>query len=117
METVDRDATYFELFRKKQREYLRTVIDAELLEEHRKNPRGQHSEPLERLLHYFRTAPQKDKYVIRRDVKSGKYRIAQLTGDKDVPTREVGSIEYKTLREVYHEIFLRRVRELLEADA
>jgi branched-chain amino acid transport system permease protein len=117
METVDRDATYFDLFRKKQREYLRTVIDDELLEEHRKNPRGQHSEPLERLLHYFRTAPHKDKYVIRRGAKSGRFRIAQLTGEKDAPIREVSSTEYKTLGEIYHEIFLRRVRELLEADA
>jgi branched-chain amino acid transport system permease protein len=116
MEAEDRDRVYFEVFRKKQREYLRMVIDEALLEEHRNAPRGQHSEPLERLMLYFRTAPQKNKYVIKRDTNSGRYRVAQLTGERDAPIREVGTAEFAKLDEVHHEIFLRRVRDLLDAD-
>jgi branched-chain amino acid transport system permease protein len=116
MEAEDRDGIYFELFRKKQREYLRMVIDDALLEEHRSTPRGQHSEPLERLLLYFRTAPQRNKYVIKRDLHSGRYRVAQLTGERDAPIREVGAAEFAKLDEVNHEIFLRRVRDLMDAD-
>jgi branched-chain amino acid transport system permease protein len=117
MQAEDRDTVYFELFRKKQREYLRSVIDEELIEEHRRSPRGQHSEPLERLLIYFRTAPQKNKYVIKRDSSSGRYRVAQLTGERDEPVREVNPLGFASSDEVQHEIFLRRVRDLLNADS
>jgi branched-chain amino acid transport system permease protein len=117
MQAEDRDTVYLELFRKKQRQYLRSVIDDALIEEHRRAPRGQHREPLERLLIYFRTAPQKNKYVIKRDAHSGKYRVAQLTGERDEPIREVSPTGFDSLDEVQHEIFLRRVRDLWEADS
>jgi branched-chain amino acid transport system permease protein len=117
MELNDRDLIYRELFRKKQREYLRTVISDEIIEEHRKRPLGQHSEPLERLLLYFRTAPLKNKYVIKRDGISHKFRIARLSGEQYAPLKEISQVEYETSNEAYHEVFLRRVRELLESDS
>ena len=117
MELDDRDAVYRQFFDKKQREYLRTVICDEIIEEHRKSPLGQHTEPLERLLLYFRHAPQRDKYVIKRDCTSGKFRIARLSGDRDAPLSVVSDEEYAAAEAAYHEIFLRRVRELLESDA
>jgi branched-chain amino acid transport system permease protein len=117
MDLDDRDIIYRELFRKKQREYLRTVINDEIIDEHRKRPLGQHSEPLERLLLYFRTAPLKNKYVIKHDGISRKYRIAKLSGEKDAPLKEISQGEYTTPEEAYHEVFLRRVRELLESDS
>ncbi len=117
MESDDRDVVYRRLFDKKQREYLRTVICDEIIEEHRKSPLGQHTEPLERLLMYFRHAPQRDKYVVKRDGKSGKFRIAQLSGNRDAPLSGVNDREYAAAEETYHEIFLLRVRELMELDA
>jgi branched-chain amino acid transport system permease protein len=116
MESDDGNVLYRQLFRKKQREYLRTVICDEIIEEHRKSPLGRHSEPLERLLLYFRYAPQRGKYVVKRNEKSRKFQIAQLSGERDAPLREVSDAEYGTAEEVYHEIFLRRVHELLESD-
>jgi branched-chain amino acid transport system permease protein len=116
MESDDRDIVYRQFFDKKQREYLRTLVCDEIIEEHQKSPRGQHTEPLERLLLYFRHAPQKDKYVVKRDERSRKFRIAQLSGKRDLPLRVVSDKEYATAEEVYHEIFLRRVRDLLESD-
>ncbi len=111
-----RDVHYREFFRRKQREYLRTVISDEIIDEHRDHPRGQHSEPLERLLSYFRHAPLKDKYVVTRSEKSRAFRIAQLSGERSAPLKGVSETEYATADEAYHEIFLRRVRELLESD-
>ena len=116
MEFNDQDALYRQLFRNKQKEYLRTVISDEIIEEHRKNPLGRHSEPLERLLHYFRSAPHPGKYVIKKDEKSRKFHVAQLSGLRATPLKEVSEVEYDTALEVYHEIFLRRVREVLESD-
>jgi branched-chain amino acid transport system permease protein len=116
MESDNRDVLYCQLFRKKQREYLRTVISEEIIEEHRRSPLGRHSEPLERLLHYLRSAPQRGKYVVKKDEKSRKFQIAQLSGERATPLREVSEAKYDTALEAYHEIFLRRVREVMESD-
>lgn len=115
MDSDDRDVVYRHYFDKKQRQYLRTLIDDDLIEEHRRNPRGQHSEPLERLLVYFRHAAQKGKYVIKRNERSGGFRVAQLTGEREAPLRVDNDREYATADEAYHEVFLRRVHELMEA--
>ncbi len=66
----DRDDHYREFFRRKQREYLRTVISTKSSPSTANHPRGQHSEPLERLLSYFRHAPLKGKHVVTRSEKS-----------------------------------------------
>ena len=94
MESGDRDILYRHLFRKKQREYLRTVICDEIIEEHRKSPLGRHSEPLERLLLYFRYAPRSGKYVVTRMEKSRKFQIAQLSGERNAPLRAVSDVRY-----------------------
>ena len=115
MKTIDQDVVYRQLFRKKQREYLRTVISDDIIEEHRKSPRGRHSEPLERLLLYFRYAPQDGKYVVKKDQKSNKFQIAQLSGERSAPLKNLGE-HYDRPEEAYHAIFLRRIREVQESD-
>src|SRR5436305_136485 len=116
MQSNNQDVLYRQLFRSKQREYLRTVISDEIIEEHRKSPLGRHSEPLERLLHYFRSAPQPNKYVIKKDEKSRKFQVARLSAERATPLKEVSETRYDTALEAYHEIFLCRVREVLESD-
>ncbi len=66
-EIDDKDALYLRRFDKMQRDYLKTLVCSEVIEEHRRKPLGQHSEALERLLLYFRRQPKVDKYAIRRN--------------------------------------------------
>lgn len=109
----DQGEVYRRYFDEKQREYLKTLVCDEIIAEHRVKPLGQHSEPLGRLLHYFRHAPQAGKYALRRELRSGTFRIVALSGVRGVPPSPVGDEEYDTVEEAYHALFLKRVEGLM----
>ncbi|GGC77081.1 branched-chain amino acid ABC transporter permease [Chelatococcus reniformis] len=113
-ETKDKDLIYWRRYDKMQRDYLKSLISPEIIEEHRKSPLGQHSEPLERLLLYFRRAPLADKYAITVVKPFQAYRIVALSGQRGVAPRIVEDKVYPTQDEAYHGVFLRRVQDLLE---
>ena len=98
-----------------QREYLKTLVCEEVIEEHRNKPLGQHSEALERLLLYFRRVPQIDKYAIKRDARTRRYKIVAFSGVRGASPRLVEDTEYKSVEEAYHGVFRRRVYDLLES--
>ena len=100
---------------KMQRDYLKTLVSDELIDEHRRCPLGQHSEPLERLLLYFRRQPQVDKYAIVAVEPFKAYRIVALSGHRGVAPRVVEDKTYGSQEEAYHGVFLRRVQDLLES--
>lgn len=114
-EYKDKDALYHRRFDKMQRDYLKTLVCDEVIEEHRSKPLGQHSEALERLLLYFRRAPQVDKYAIRRESFSGPHKIVAFSGERGTSPRMVEDKEYKTIEEAYHGVFMRRVYDLMES--
>ncbi|WP_158807999.1 branched-chain amino acid ABC transporter permease [Beijerinckia sp. L45] len=114
-EAGDKDLIYAQRFDKMQRDYLKGVVSEKLVEEHARNPLGQHSEPLERLLLYFRRQPQVDKYAIAVIEPFKAYRIVALSGHRGVAPRVVEEKTYPSEREAYHGVFLRRVQDLLES--
>jgi branched-chain amino acid transport system permease protein len=114
-ETHDKDIVYMRRFDKMQRDYLKTLVSSEVIEEHRRSPQGQHSEALQRLLIYFRTRPQVDKYAIAIVELFKAYRIVALSGQRGVPPRVVEDRIYPTQKEAFHGVFLRRVQDLLES--
>lgn len=114
-ETENKDLLYWRRYDKMQRDFLKTVISPEIIEEHRRQPLGQHSEPLERLLLYFRRAPQTDKYAIVAVEPFKAYRIVALSGQRGVAPRVVEDKVYASQEEAYHGVFLRRVQDLLES--
>lgn len=114
-ETPDKDLVYWRRYDKMQREYLKSLVTPEVVEEHRRCPLGQHSEALERLLIYFRRQPQVDKYAITVMEPFKAYRIVALSGHRGVAPRLVEDKIYPTQEEAYHGVFLRRVQDLLES--
>ena len=112
-EIVDQGDLYRRYFDEKQREYLKTLVCDEIIAEHEAKPLGQHSEPLERLLHYFRHAPQAGKYAIKRELRSGTFRIVALSGVRGVPPRPVDEAAYERVEDAYHALFLKRVQGLM----
>jgi branched-chain amino acid transport system permease protein len=114
-EIDDKDALYQQRFDKMQRDYLKGLVCDEIIEEHRSKPLGQHSEALERLLLYFRRAPQVDKYAIRRESFEGPHKIVAFSGERGTSPRVVEDKEYATIEEAYHGVFLRRIYDLLES--
>jgi branched-chain amino acid transport system permease protein len=114
-EIDDKDVLYRRRFDKLQRDYLKTLVCDEVIEEHRRKPLGQHSEALERLLLYFRRVPQLDKYAIRRDPRTQRYKIVAFSGTRGTSPRVVEDKEYASAEEAYHGVFRRRVYDLLES--
>ena len=114
-ETRDKDSIYFRRFDKMQRDYLKTLISPQIIEEHRRQPLGQHSEALERVLLYFRRAKMDDKYALHRAGTNGPYKIIAFSGSRGVSPRLVDDREFATLDEAYHGVFMRRVHDLMES--
>lgn len=114
-ETENKDLVYWRRYDKMQRDYLKTLVSPELIEEHRRGPLGQHSEALERLLLYFRRQPQVDKYAITVVEPFKAYRIVALSGHRGVAPRLVEDKIYASQEEAYHGVFLRRIQDLLES--
>lgn len=114
-ETSNKDLVYWRRYDKMQRDYLKSLVSPELIEEHKRNPLGQHSEALERLLLYFRRQPLPDKYAIQVVQPFKAYRIVALSGHRGVPPRVVEDKLYPSQDDAYHGVFMRRVQDLLES--
>lgn len=114
-EINDKDTLYFRRFDKVQRDYLKGLISPEIIEEHRRQPLGQHSEALERVLLYFRRSKMEDKYALHAARPGGPFKIIAFSGVRGVSPRLVDDREFITLDEAYHAVFVRRVHDLLES--
>lgn len=114
-ETSDKDQIYFRRFDKMQRDFLKTLINPQVIEEFKSKPIGQHSEPLERLLNYFRRQTQNDKYAVMVVEQFKAYRIVALSGERGVAPRLVEDKIYPSIEDAYRGVFLRRIQDLLEA--
>ena len=114
IEVENKDIVYRKFFDKKQSEFLRTLVCEEVLQEHENNSHGQHSEPLSRLLHFFNSAPQKNKYAIKHDKKSDSFRIIALSGVRGEPPKIVDEKEFNTIEDAYHGVFLKRISDLMK---
>ena len=96
------------------RDQLKPLVSPELMDEHQRCPWGQHSEPLTRLLHYFRFAAIADKYALMVDQPFSAYRLIALSGRRGVPPRRVDDKVYPTIEEATHAVFMKRCQDLLE---
>lgn len=114
-EIDDKDRLFFLRFDKAQRDYLKTLVCPEIIEEHRLKPLGQHSAALERLLLYFRRSAMEDKYALHRDARTGRYKIIAFSGHRGVAPRVVEDREYDSIGDGYHAIFMRRIHDLMES--
>ena len=114
-EVDDKGEVYRKRFDKMQREFLKTLICEDIINEHKNKPLGQHSEALERVLYYFRRAGMNDKYVVKCEEPFQKYKIMALSGVRGRSPRLVEDKIYETVNAAYHGLFLRRVQDLMEA--
>lgn len=114
-ECRDKDEIFARRFDKMQRDFLKRLVSDDVIEEHKQQPLGQHSEALERLLLYFRHQSQRDKYAIEVVEPFKAYRIVALSGARGVAPRDVEETLYDSEKSAYHGVFLRRVQDLLES--
>ncbi|WP_409189310.1 hypothetical protein [Bradyrhizobium sp. RDM4] len=110
----DRDIIVRDRFDTLRREFLRTLVTPEVIEEHRHSPLGQHSERLERLLIYFRQRPLDERYALKTVEPLRRYQVARLSGHRGTPPQVVDETIYASANDAWHGLFLRCIRDLLE---
>lgn len=114
----DKALAYYERFDRRQRAELRTLVSDGLIAEHRANPtgaKGPQSEPLRRLLNYFRRMPQAGKYVVVAVRRWEEYRLGRLSGARGVAPTVLDGPSFATEDEALHAVFEARVRDLVAA--
>jgi branched-chain amino acid transport system permease protein len=92
---------------------IRRLITDDLIAEHARKPLGQHSDALERVLNYFRRAPQASKYIGVCTQPWAEWRVGVLSGVRGVPPRILDGERFRSEQDVQHGIFLLRVRDLM----
>lgn len=115
MEMLDRQQQVYEDWDCKMRARMRALVTDELIAEHARQPLGQHSDALERVLAYFRRQPTPGKYVVVATAPWEEYRVGVLTGERGKPARILAEEAFATEEEAMHGVFLRRIRDLRES--
>ncbi len=115
IEIHDKDQIAWRRFDKRTRDHLKTLVSPDVIEEHRRNPLGQHTEALERILTYFRKGPLADKYAVFAKQPFAEYQVVAISGRLGIPPRLVDETTYATLPDAYHAVFLRRINDLMSS--
>ncbi len=97
------------------RQRLIPLVTEELIAEHARNPLGQHSDALERLLNYFRRAAPLGKLAVLRTKPFAEWRIVVIAGVRGQPPRFYDDRVFHTEREAMHAVFLARIDELMRS--
>ena len=91
------------------RAYLLSVLNDELIEEHRTGDGGHPSEPLSRLLAWSQRRPLSEQYAVKAEA-DGTFRLVSFSGRRGQPPRYLGEERYATLQEARHGVFLRHIK-------
>lgn len=94
------------------REQILPRIDDELIQEHEGQPIGQHSDDLQRVLHYFRRQPPHGKYIIAEVERNEEWCLGVLSGERGEPPELLRDTTFESLEAAQHAVFTRRVEEL-----
>ena len=114
-EIADKQTIYQRRFDANLRTELKQLVSDQLIEEHRTTAGKRRSDPLERVLAYFRRAAVADKYAILAVKPFAEYRIVALSGRRGVPPRVVDDQAFRTPEDALHGVFLKRVQDLMES--
>lgn len=110
---INRDHQVRAHFDRMTRAYLLSVLDEELIEEHRIGNGGHPSEPLSRLLAWCQRRPLSEQYAVKAET-DGAFRLVCFSGRRGQPPRYIGEERYATLQEARHGVFLRHINDLTE---
>jgi branched-chain amino acid transport system permease protein len=91
---------------------LKAILTADVVDEHRRHPKGHHSPALALVLAYLRQAPVAGKLVAYASVPGREWRIFRLSGQPGVPPDVSDPRTFDSEDKVAHEIFLIRLDEL-----
>jgi len=103
---ADRQLTVLARFDEGLRSHITSLLNDELIEEHRQKPLGQHSDSLERVLNYFRRPPQFGLYS-RKPCRE--FQVIALPVAPGSLPEPIDATVYHDKNEALHAVFLRHV--------
>ena len=112
----DQDRLYRDRFEARLRTELAQLITPELIDEHRRQPVGQHSDDLARVLRYLRSRPAQNKPVLFEIEPDRAFKIVALSGRRDLPPSDVDDRVFTARAAAIHALFELRIREAFELD-
>jgi len=92
---------------------IRQLLTDELIAEHRRDPRGSHSDSLKRVLNYFRRSSALTPYVVVCTQPFRLWRVARVTGVRGQRPVFVDQQVMRSEAEAMHAVFLKRVEETM----
>jgi len=109
----DKDHHVRAQFDRMTRAYLLSVLDDQLIEEHRTDDGSHPSEPLSRLLAWCQRRPLAEQYAVKAEA-DGAFRLVRFSGRRGQAPIYIGDERYATLREARHGVLLRHINDLTE---
>lgn len=101
------------------KEKLQLLVTREIIEEHKLNPIGKHSDQLEKLLFYLRKYhpsvclnQQKGRYVIICTKPHQEWCIGELSDVRGVPPKLLTDESFTSRQEAEHDVFIRRLKDI-----
>lgn len=112
-QTAKEQATYNELDQKIRTETVKPNVTKEIIEEHKRNPIGKHSDALERVLIYLRRNhnQMQGKLIIICTKPHQEWCIGELSGVRGQPPKVTNEC-FSSRNEAEHGVFLKRLKNL-----
>jgi branched-chain amino acid transport system permease protein len=92
---------------------IRPLLTKRLIAEHKRNPLGDHSDALKRVLNYFRRTTTLAAYVVVCTTPFREWRLALLSGERGKPPTFIEAPTYNSEAKAMHALFLKRVEEVM----
>lgn len=109
---VDKQHQVYALFNQRLKAEIKLLIAPALIEEHRQQPLGRHSDALERVLNFFRRPPR---YAIYSRVPMREWQLIRMPLVPGAPPSPVDETVYRSEAAAIHAVFLRHVNDLMAA--
>ena len=110
---ADRNAIAVARFDSRVRAAVRPLLTKKVIAEHKRNPLGDHSDGLKRVLNYFRRSTTLTPYVLFCTKPFCEWRVARLSGERGKAPGFIDALTYDSEEKAMHAVFLKRVEELL----
>ena len=91
---------------------MRPLISEDLIEEHRRQPLGQHSDTLMRLLNIFRRIPA---YALYSRTPCREFQVIRLPVQEGSQPTPIDDVVYTNQNEALHAVFLRNLEDFMRS--
>jgi branched-chain amino acid transport system permease protein len=110
---LDRSAIALARFDARTRVAIRPLLTREVIAEHERNPLGDHSDALKRVLNYFRRSATLTPYVLVCIKPFREWRLARLSGERGKGPTLIEGPTYESEAQAMHALFLKRFEEVM----